>query len=91
MLRSDPAIDFRSALTARGFQAVFPLMSRLLFSSPDVQFATKAIAKPTKIKIPTRHREIEALVYKPTVRTSPPRARKGSGRRCTSSPMVAGS
>jgi acetyl esterase len=66
MLRSDPAIDFRSALTARAFQAMFPLMSRLLYSSPKVQFATKAIAKPTRIKIPTRHGEIEALVYKPT-------------------------
>jgi acetyl esterase len=66
MLRSDPAIDFRSALKARGFQAMFPLPSRLFYSSPDVQFATKEIAKPTTIKIPTRHGEIEALVYKPT-------------------------
>jgi acetyl esterase len=66
MLRSDPAIDFRSALTARGFQAVFPLMSRLQYSSPEVQFATKPIAKPATIKIPTRHGEIKALVYRPT-------------------------
>jgi hypothetical protein len=66
MLRSDPAIDFRSALTARGFQAVFPLMSRLQYSSPEVQFATKPIAKPATIKIPTRHGQIKALVYRPT-------------------------
>jgi acetyl esterase len=66
MLHSDRAISFRPALRARGFQAVFPLISRLQYSSPDVQFATKAIAKPDKITIPTRHGNIPALVYKPT-------------------------
>jgi acetyl esterase len=66
MLRSDPAIDFRSALMARGFQAVFPLLQRLQYSSPEVQFASKEIAKPSTVRIPSRHGEIEALVYKPT-------------------------
>jgi acetyl esterase len=41
-------------------------MSRLQYSSPAVQFATKAIAKPDRITIPTRHGHIPALVYKPT-------------------------
>jgi acetyl esterase len=66
MLRSDPAIDVRSALAARAMQAVFPLVFRAQYSSPQVQFATKPIAKPSKITIPTRHGEIEALVYAPT-------------------------
>src|SRR5262249_45912759 len=35
------------------------------YSSPDAQFATKDIAKPEKIKIPTRHGQIDAIVYKP--------------------------
>ena len=66
MLRSDPAIDVRSALSARAMQAVFPFVFRRSYSSPDVQFATKAIAKPRKITIPTRHGDIRALLYKPT-------------------------
>ena len=66
MLRSDPAIAFRPSLTARAFQAVFPIFQRLQLSSPKVQFATKPIAKPTKITIPTRHGDIAALLYSPT-------------------------
>jgi acetyl esterase len=66
MLRSDPEISFRSALSARVMQAVFPLQFRLQMSSPEVQFATKDVPKPEKIAIPTRHGEIKALLYKPT-------------------------
>jgi acetyl esterase len=66
MLRSDPAISTRAALQARAMQAVFPFVFWRSYSSPAVQFATKQIAEPTKITIPTRHGEIEALVYKPT-------------------------
>jgi acetyl esterase len=47
-------------------QAAFPLMFRLQYSSPAVQFATKKMADPITITIPTRHGEIRALVYKPT-------------------------
>ena len=65
MLRADPEISFRAALSARVMQAVFPLQFRLQYSSPEVQFATKDIAKPTKIAIPTRHGEIKALLYAP--------------------------
>lgn len=66
ILRSDPEIGFRSALSARVLQAAFPLVNRLQFSSPDVQFATKAISKPTKIMIPTHHGDVGALLYTPT-------------------------
>jgi len=66
MLGSDPQIRFRHALGARALQAVFPLQFRLQFSSPKVQFASKAIAPPDKVTVPTRHGDIEALVYKPT-------------------------
>jgi acetyl esterase len=65
MLARDPGIALRPALTARAFQAVFPLMFRLQYSSPDVQFATKDIAKPGKLSIPTRHGRIAALLYRP--------------------------
>src|SRR5262245_23465881 len=66
MLRRDPGIDRRAALTARAFQAVFPLLFRLQYSSPDVQFATKDIGEPARLTIPTRHGPIPALLYKPT-------------------------
>lgn len=65
MLRSDPAIRFRHALAARVTQAIFPLVHRLQFSSPDVQFATKPIAEPVTITIPTRHGDVRALLYRP--------------------------
>jgi acetyl esterase len=66
MLRSDPEISFRDALAARLTQAAFPLVHRLQFSSPAVQFATKTIARPEKVTIPTRHGDVQALVYRPT-------------------------
>jgi hypothetical protein len=66
MLRSDRAISFRPARSAPALQATFPLFLRLRMSSPDAQFATKDIAKPENIAIPTRHGEIQALLYKPT-------------------------
>jgi acetyl esterase len=66
MFRADPAIDTRSALSARLLQAAFPVGFRLVLSSPDVQFATKPIAKPRTITIPTRHGDVRALVYSPT-------------------------
>jgi acetyl esterase len=65
MLRSDPEISFRSALAARLMQAAFPLQFRLQWSSPEVQFATKPIADPAKLTIPTRHGEVPALLYRP--------------------------
>jgi acetyl esterase len=66
MFRSDPAIKVRHAAAARAMQAVFPLIFWRSYSSPEVQFATNQIGKPKKIKIPTRHGAIEALVYQPT-------------------------
>src|SRR5262245_48531655 len=66
MLRSDPQISFRAALSARVMQALFPIQHRLQWSSKEVQFATQEIAKPAKIAIPTRHGEIQALLYMPT-------------------------
>jgi acetyl esterase len=66
MFRNDPLIDARAARSARMFQALFPLAFRLQYSSPAVRFATKAIARPAKITIPTRHGDVAALVYRPT-------------------------
>jgi acetyl esterase len=66
MLRSDPEISFRHALAARLTQAAFPLVHRLQFSSPEVQFATKPIADPQEITIPTRHGDVRSLLYRPT-------------------------
>jgi acetyl esterase len=40
-------------------------MHRLLYSSPQLQFASKDIVEPTTIRIPTRHGEVKALVYAP--------------------------
>jgi acetyl esterase len=74
MPRNDPQIGRAAARRARQFQAVFPLMKRLLYSSGKVQFATKKIAKPTTIQIPTRHGSIRTLVY------APPRADLGAGQ-----------
>jgi acetyl esterase len=65
MLRSDPEISFRAALSARLMQTVFPLQFRLQMSSPEVQFATKQIADPSELEIPTRHGEVRALLYRP--------------------------
>ncbi len=57
---------FRDRFIARTFQLVFPPMMRLLWSNPVLEFATKRIAAPRKIKIPTRHGTLDALVYLPT-------------------------
>jgi acetyl esterase len=65
MPKNDPLISPRAARQARLFQAVFPLMRRLLYSSPQLQFATKKIAGPATISIPTRHGAVRALVYAP--------------------------
>ncbi|GAA4670809.1 alpha/beta hydrolase [Amycolatopsis dongchuanensis] len=61
----DPAIAWRPALLARAFQVFFPLLGRLLLESRDLQFATKPVAAPARIAIPTRHGEIRALLYSP--------------------------
>ena len=45
----DPQIAVGPALSARACQAVFPLIRRLQYSSPDVHFATKPIAGPDQI------------------------------------------
>lgn len=66
MPRNDPLIARGAARRARLFQAVFPLMRRFLYSSPTLRFATKQIAEPTSIRIPTRHGDVRAIVYAPT-------------------------
>ncbi|GAA1003361.1 carboxylesterase [Acrocarpospora pleiomorpha] len=66
MLGNDPQIHWRAALSARTFQLLFRPMFRLRYSSPELQFATKKIAKPARITIPTRHGKLKALVYAPT-------------------------
>jgi acetyl esterase len=65
MFSKDPLVPWGPALTARAFQAVFPLVFRRDYSSPALQFATRSVAPPARIRIPTRHGEIAALVYSP--------------------------
>ena len=45
----DPQIAIAPASSARAGRAVFPLIRRLQYSSPDVHFATKPIAGPEQI------------------------------------------
>jgi acetyl esterase len=66
MFRNDPFIDARAARSARMFQALFPLVFRTQYSSRAVRFATKSIARPGRITIPTRYGKVAALVYRPT-------------------------
>jgi acetyl esterase/lipase len=61
----ESAVAWRPALLARFFQAAFPVLSRLLLESPKLQFATKPVAVPARITIPTRHGDIPALLYSP--------------------------
>ncbi|MEU5629717.1 MULTISPECIES: alpha/beta hydrolase [Streptomyces] len=61
----ESAIAWRPALVARSFQAIFPILGRLLLESPKLQFATKPVAAPGRISIPTRHGRISALLYSP--------------------------
>lgn len=65
MIRKDPLIAWRPALAAAAFQAAFPLLHRLRYASPELQFATRRVARPATVRIPTRHGEIRALVYAP--------------------------
>ena len=62
----DPQIAWGPALSAWGVQAVFPLVDRVRYSSPDLHFATKAIGRPWQVRVPTRHGPVRALVYCPT-------------------------
>jgi acetyl esterase/lipase len=65
-MTNEQHINLKDNLAARSFQAVYPAMQRLFFRSPELEFATQEIADPTTIKVPTRHGEIDALVYAPT-------------------------
>ena len=60
------SFSFGAAVNERMFQAIFPLMFRLHYSSPALQFATKRIDRPSRITVPTRHGDVSCLVYKPT-------------------------
>jgi acetyl esterase/lipase len=62
----DPHIARRPAFMAGAFQFAFPLLQRALFRSPELEFATKPIAAPTTVTIPTRHAAMPALVFAPT-------------------------
>ncbi|MEU7527762.1 alpha/beta hydrolase fold domain-containing protein [Saccharothrix sp. NPDC042600] len=65
MIRKDPLIAWRPALSAAAFRAAFPVLHRLRYASPELQFAPRKVARPAKIRIPTRHGEVRALVYAP--------------------------
>jgi acetyl esterase len=62
----DPHIARRPAFMAGAFQFAFPFLQRAFFRSPELEFATKTIAAPTTVTIPTRHGAMPALVFAPT-------------------------
>lgn len=64
-MRKDPQIRWRYAAQARAFQLLYPVINRLLLSSPKVDFATRRIAPPRRISIPTRHGLMGALLFVP--------------------------
>ena len=66
MLTTDPRISPVAAQAAWSFQALFPMVHSLYYSSPRGQFASKPIAPPKVIQIPTRHGPVRTLVYVPT-------------------------
>lgn len=59
-------ISGRQAFAARAFQFVYPAMQRMFYRSPELEFATKTIAAPLTVTVPTRHGDIPALVFAPT-------------------------
>lgn len=65
MARTSP-ITRRNAAAARAFQLIYPAMQRAFYRSSELEFATKTIAAPDRVKVPTRHGEIDALVFSPT-------------------------
>ncbi len=64
---ADPRIDPVNASLAWQLQTTFPAAHLTYFSDPRLQFATKAIAVPTQVLVPTRHGPIRALVYSPHI------------------------
>lgn len=62
----DQPMPRAAAVRAQLLQRSFPLLRPLLLASPQLQFATKPIAKPTMLDIPTRHGRVRTLVYAPT-------------------------
>ncbi|WP_162907057.1 alpha/beta hydrolase fold domain-containing protein [Allorhizocola rhizosphaerae] len=52
-------------LSAYGFQLAFPWLVRLFLSSPAMEFATRPIAEPETILVPTRHGPIKSLILRP--------------------------
>lgn len=60
----DIGLSDRSA--ARSFQFVFPAIQRAFFRFPELEFATKDIAPPKKVAVPTRHGDVTVLVFEPT-------------------------
>ena len=70
MLGADSRIAASSVVSARIMQAAFPLAFRLQSMSPDVQFATRTVARPSAIQIPTRHGTVKAFVYAPAAEAS---------------------
>lgn len=66
MVDSSTTIRRKDRLAARGFQVVYPVIQRAFYRSPELEFATKDIAPPTTIQVPTRHGPVSALVFAPT-------------------------
>jgi len=64
-LVTDPKIEPAAAAAAWSFQAMFPMVHHLYYSSPRVQFATRPIAPPLRIQVPTRHGAVSSLLYQP--------------------------
>lgn len=50
----------------RLFQLTYPLLHRIYFAPPELEFATKKIDPAKHIRIHTRHGNIDALLFSPT-------------------------
>lgn len=66
-VHSAAAIRRGPYLAARALQHAFPIANRIAAPSRHVRFATKRIADPETVSVPTRHGDVRCTVYRPAV------------------------
>jgi acetyl esterase len=57
-----PEVALRQRARARLFQFLYPYVIRV---DKDLYFATRPVAKPEQVRVPTRHGPIRCLLYRP--------------------------
>ena len=62
-----PEVALRRRARARLAQFIYPYVVRV---NKDLYFATRPVAEPGQIHVPTRHGPIRCLVYRPTGRAA---------------------